>query len=286
MTENEIILVENISPAQFDKLMRKAVAYAIISIPFTYNRMNLDSLNQKIKNVAKGKIAEEILREFLLANGIEIDSAPCNTPFWAADKRDFIWGDKEWDLKNNYIYHQGYYYASGHYTDLPALIPNKNPNDQWAYRNVSKTGKAKNVAFLFSFLKNLDRYAKDGAFFEIELSFLQQKFLMELYQSYGGGSVKSEPYSESFFWTEFNSRGGPFGISFKQRPALVIGPYAESQHWELFSDTGEGPKHFGDRCLFSVINNRACTWKNLPSFASLFPEWREKMALARFRVAY
>ena len=44
----------------YDRLMAESVRYAIISLPYTINRMNLIDIQSRIANIAKGKISENI----------------------------------------------------------------------------------------------------------------------------------------------------------------------------------------------------------------------------------
>jgi hypothetical protein len=49
----------------YDRLMAESVRYAIISLPYTINRMNLIDIQSRITNIAKGKISENIFPLFL-----------------------------------------------------------------------------------------------------------------------------------------------------------------------------------------------------------------------------
>ena len=48
----------------YDRLMAESVRYAIISLPYTINRMNLLDIQSRITNIAKGKISENIFLHF------------------------------------------------------------------------------------------------------------------------------------------------------------------------------------------------------------------------------
>ena len=49
----------------YDRLMAESVRYAIISLPYTINRMNLIDIQSRITNIAKGKISEKNISSFL-----------------------------------------------------------------------------------------------------------------------------------------------------------------------------------------------------------------------------
>ena len=58
MIESDVILVDGIPRESYNQIIKKGLEYAIISIPFTYDRMGIPDLVQKIINIAKGKVAE------------------------------------------------------------------------------------------------------------------------------------------------------------------------------------------------------------------------------------
>ena len=103
MTEKEVIIVDGIPSAQYHSLIEGCVKYAIISLPFTVDRMKIPNPQQRAFNIAKGKIAESLFQFFCKNNGINPDFESCSTPFWTVDNRDFILRSTEWDIKNNFI---------------------------------------------------------------------------------------------------------------------------------------------------------------------------------------
>ena len=56
----------------YDRLMAESVRYAIISLPYTINRMNLIDIQSRIANIAKGKISEKIFLHFCDLNEIPV----------------------------------------------------------------------------------------------------------------------------------------------------------------------------------------------------------------------
>ena len=91
----------------YDRLMEESVRYSLISLPYTINRMNLLDIESRITNIAKGKISEKIFLHFCDLNEIPVKTKNCETPFYLPDKRDFILGREEWDIKNNFLRHDG-----------------------------------------------------------------------------------------------------------------------------------------------------------------------------------
>ena len=100
MKENEVIIINSIPGNTYFQIAVNAVKYAIISIPFTIDRMRLRNRNLQIFNIAKGKIAEGLFKFFCQANNIPADFEKCQTPFYQIDHRDFLLQDAEWDQKN------------------------------------------------------------------------------------------------------------------------------------------------------------------------------------------
>ena len=56
----------------YDRLMAESVRYAIISLLYTINRMNLIDIQSRITNIAKGKISEKIFLHFCDLNEIPV----------------------------------------------------------------------------------------------------------------------------------------------------------------------------------------------------------------------
>ena len=277
MKENEVIIVDNIPPDAYKKIAVEAVKYAIISVPFTIDRMALRNRNRQIFNIAKGKLAEGLFKFFCTQNNIEANFDICETPFYQIDKRDFILGYSEWDQKNNFIYHPGSLLSSHQYVNLPALVPNRpNRKDQWQKREDFYFDKTKSVKFLFTFMKAADQNRKANNFFSINLSNKQQAFLDKLYKKYKGLPQSEKPFNVIDFWEEMTSlKDDQKSFHLNDKPNLVITAYADDTHWELFFNTEH--KNFLDGTLRTKIRNKTCYLKELPSFLSLFPHLRASL---------
>ena len=63
----------------YERLVLEAVEYAILSLPYTINRMELkETSTRRIVNIAKGRLSETLLIHFCRANEIplRIDTCP------------------------------------------------------------------------------------------------------------------------------------------------------------------------------------------------------------------
>ncbi len=119
----------------YNRFIVDSVRYAIISLPYTINRMSLRDIQSRITNIAKGKISEKLFLHFCDQNEIPVQTEKCKTSFYEPDKRDFILGREEWDIKNNFLRHDEAILSSGQYLKLPALIPNRGNWDQWSKKD-------------------------------------------------------------------------------------------------------------------------------------------------------
>lgn len=315
MEPNEIIVVDGIPNNAYDSLIDDCIKYALISKPFTIRRIDKQTLEMAILNIFKGKIAESLFQYFCNANNIILDWDSCTTPFWQVDKRDFILNNKEWDIKNNFLYHTGNELTNIQYTDLPCLIPNRfsprngRPGDQWHTRNEIKNigNMITGVSYVFTFLKSQDLLAngqRSNEFFRFTITQEQLAFINNLENQYNGLPTDIEPYSEDWFWQQMMNRGSLDFIRLNYRPFLVITGYANSDHWNLFRDTGpfdrdnnwqtylpprwytktgSGSCNFMNGTLWTTITNATIPASYLPSFFSLFPQLRININCARLR---
>lgn len=299
MTENEVIIVDGIPRDEYSSLIENCVKYAIISLPFTVNRMSIPDEKKRAMNIAKGKIAETLFNYFCFRNGLSPDFNSCATPFWTVDNRDFILNGSEWDIKNNFYYCDGNEY-NGRYTNFPALIPNRFEGDQWSKKDKNLISGTNGVSFLFTFLKdaNLLNGVREREFLELNISSQQLNFIAELYQKYQGMPQTNEPFSESWFWSEFNKLGGATYYTLHDYPSLIITAYANANYWGCFQNTGKfdrtnalqdavapqwyskaqsGAINFLNGTMWTVITNMTCPISNLPSFLSMFPKLKDSM---------
>lgn len=283
MQETENIIVNGIDKDTYLSLCREAVEYAIISIPFTYNRMGVRGLRRKISNIAKGKLAEGLFFYFCESNQIAINRVAGKTPFFIPDKTDFVFKNTEWDIKNNFIYHKGDYLFKKYYKWLPALIPNHSARDQWSKRDQSVLSESYDKKYLFTFLKASDSIEERKQLIEIHLSEKQVTYLSELYEKFKNNRRPKEiPMDESSFLHQFY-KGENRALLFKLKafPQLIITGYAGAAHWHHFKDSGE-KRIWNNGLMRTVINNSYSRIHKLPSFASLIPELKNKMELAHF----
>ena len=276
MRENEVIIVNSIPDEEYDKIIINSVKYAIISLPFTIDRMELKNIYDRIRNIAKGKIAEGVFNFFCKANRINVDDSQCVTPFFKRDRRDFILSNYEWDIKNNFVKHPGQLF-SGNYTELPALIPNRYKHDQWSKRDELFHDGLKGVRFLFSFMKKRTIYA-------IELSNKQQNFVRRLYKRFQGHPQDNMPFSIKDFWEIMKDKneGKEFEVKIVDRPYLVITGYAGQKEFGLFREHDKYSSYLKG-AFRTKINNQGTLIRNLPSFASLFPHLKNGLIFGEFR---
>ena len=233
--------------------------------------MGLKDINRQIFNIAKGKLAEGLFKFFCEKNEITADFQSCETPFYQIDRRDFLLDENEWDQKNNFIYHDGELLTKHHYTNLPALVPNRpNRRDQWQKRNDHYFQTTRSVKFLFTFLRASDKNRSGGNLFSINLSAKQNAYLHRLNNKYKGLPQKEKPFSENDFWKEMTYlKDDKISFRLNEKPALIITAYADKSHWDLFFDTKN--KNFLDGTLITKIRNKTCYLNQLPSFLSKFP---------------
>ncbi len=313
MSENEVIIVDSIPQIEYDLLIEECVNYAIISLPFTVDRMNLANPVLQALNIAKGKIAERIFEFFCNGNGLNLDFDSCSTAFWCTDKRDFLFGGMEWDLKNNFVYCTNSL-LTNRYIDLPALIPDRfsptlnNPQkmDQWHKRNHKQFACSAGVGFIFTFMKGatLINGNRGLYFLEIKLSKKQLEFIENLYREFGGRPQTNEPFTQTWFWGEMANYGPANYYKINFRPALVITGYAKNAHWYLFKKTGPldyqnnyqdylnhkwynknytGSLNFLNGALWSTITNATTPIVYLPSFLLLFPQLLTNIQFGRIK---
>jgi len=276
LNENEIIVHKCSSDDEFKQLVKAALNYSIISLPFTIDRMRLKNIQSRILNIYKGKLAEHLLNDFARKAKINLDFQAGETGFWTRDIFDFSFQGIEWDIKNNFIRTEGLLPLK-EYLNLPALVPNRHKNDQW--QNALLSDKK---GFLFSFMSQ----GKFPSHKHINISGAQLAFIKKL----SGSELTrdKEPFEDDWFFGELEKRGPKPEISHIQIPELVITGYCLPQHYSQFLDT-DGKEHFNyvmfggkwytldakNRLNFreglvrTRIRNATCPVAALPSFKSL-----------------
>lgn len=309
MTEHDI-LITDFPYDIYNEIVSKQIEYSIISIPFTIDRMNQmerygiqQGIKNRIENIFKGKIAEALFESFAAYNNLSTDFLSCTTPYYQVDKRDFLYKNIEFDIKNNFIYHIDADYNL--YTHLPAMIPNRSNRDQWASRLNSHLGQS--VSYLFSFMKGADLVngQRGVSFLEINISQSQSDFLYKLWQEYKGEPQQNEPFKTEWFWNEMEKRGDLNFFELKSRPNLVLCGIADHQNWDSFKDVGPyslnnymnepiinwyrkvGQKNsikFLNGEIWGTITNRTIPIIHLKPFADVFKDFDvDNLVYARFK---
>jgi hypothetical protein len=290
MNASEVIIFDGVSPEIYQKIADKAVRYAMISLPFTFNRMVINDSERRIQNIAKGKIAELLFRYYCHVHQIPADFERCTTPFWSIDQRDFILAGKEWDIKNNFFHPKPGITLPECMTGFPALIPNHHAKDQWTKRNTTSFNSSAGVGYVFTFMPLTKAGSLTGnAFFEIILSDQTKAFINNLCKEYAGKKPTKQPFDETWFWEQAGIINDQSIAVLHDFPALYITGYVSSDQFYLFKNTGKDHVrseyvNFNDRqwyvkdskklnfmngMLFTTITNATCPVGLLPAFADL-----------------
>lgn len=284
MELHEAIIIRALNPMLFQALALKAVRYALISVPFTYNRMEKSHIFPRIENIFKGKLAEEIFYHHCQSQHIRIDFESCSTPFWMPDQRDFLWLGGEWDLKNNFFYCTDEDFENFDFTLLPALIPNTYDHDQWSKRNETLLYHCKFMAYVFSFM----RLKPDKkAFFKISLDHRQLDFIYRVIEQY-----RNLPYSkmasfETWFFQQLDFSETSDVLEIYYQPEMILTACANTKYYHLFHNTSVNDDHYAslkdlpwyekkdkvvrflDGSLVTTIRNMTCPVGLLPSFSNV-----------------
>lgn len=293
MQTNEIIVVDSIPKDSFVEIVENSLKYALISQPFTINRMGIDSIENKVLNITKGKIAEGIFEFFCHSNDIQVDFKSCETPFWKTDKRDFIFDGLEWDIKNNFFYSEKDVEIDC--STLPALIPNRHSKDQWSKRNKSEIPQSNGIGYVFTFMKMADiqNGKRTNSFIEIDISENYLRFLDKKNFKYLGQPQNTHPQKyEEEFNIIFSSQEIKGIYKIFSQPSLFITGYATYEDWTKFKDTGKnapqnymeflpngwyrvnktGSITFLNNVLTATIRNATLPVSYLRPFSQLFPK--------------
>ena len=256
----------------YNRFIVDSVRYAIISLPYTINRMSLRDIQSRITNIAKGKISEKLFLHFCDQNEIPVQTEKCKTSFYEPDKRDFILGREEWDIKNNFLRHDDAILSSGQYLKLPALIPNRGDWDQWSKKDKClHAPETESVCYLFSFMKG---WQGKTPFLSIDLTNDQNAFLIKSIQSSRKGE---KPYEANWFWTKMTElgNGNPYKYQLNFHPELILCGLAQEKDFSRFNELK--PQSFQNGLFNTRIRNRGIDIKDISSFLSLYPGLGEKM---------
>lgn len=149
----------HISNRKFKKALQYALKYAVLSLPWTVNRMHYKSdkigLEKRLLNIVLGKIPEYLLWDFFQQNGVKVISRAGETEYWEKDKFDYLielsGRLEEWDIKSLTIDFSRI--MKNDWMKLPALIPDRHRNDQWSKRFKLYSEKAICKRYLFVYLR-------------------------------------------------------------------------------------------------------------------------------------
>jgi len=252
------LFFDQIDPDVVCDAKQSALEYALISKPFTYNRMRLP-IRQCVENIAKGKFAEALVVSVLKRGGLAIDVDSCQTPFWSRDRRDFVLGNREWDVKSLYLHRLP---PNHRFEECPALIPNKSSNDQWASREMMYVPTAvAGPCYMFVFFGPVS--------VQINLNKRQEEFLFALCTRYREAESCSEPFAREWFFDEFPNLAH-VSIDLSTSPIMAITGVASSGEWGRFVRRPAGPIIVdGVQVYRTSIENMACRAGDLPSFISI-----------------
>ncbi|MEZ4910319.1 MAG: hypothetical protein R2774_05615 [Saprospiraceae bacterium] len=296
MTQDEIITVDGLPRALYDKVITEALDYALLSIAFTYDRMRKKDVKTRIHNIVKGKVAEGLFYEFCKANNIQIKTDECSTPFYLPDYRDFLYMRGEWDLKNNFYYPKENKTNYSPEIHLPCLIPDNYVGDQWTKRNKHYFTETTFVGFLFSFMP----LKSHEGFFQLHLSQAQLKFIEDVSDHFRYAMSAAMPVNERWFKEKIKAISESDVITSDYYPPLVLTACANLKYWNLYSTvgtevddqkylnhlhpvyyqlTGNVVKYMGG-CIVTTIQNKICPVEVLPSFYSINPQLKSGMKYA------
>lgn len=264
MLAHDVIIVDDLPERIENSIINKSINYALISVSYTYNRMDLDVLSQRIQNISKGKIAELIFQHYLTQRKTQVDFKSCQTPFYLPDKRDFLMGEYEWDIKNNFV-RTPKKLTKEEVIELPALIPNRPTtqyfSDQWEKRLEMKHPTSKGARFVFTFM---ERPVKKD-FIDIFVHPGLRDFYLNIKKKHPYQKDKEPPFTESWFWNEISKVDFP-DYQLNQKLRLYITAWAGLEHFPLFFNTEK--KNF-EGMIYTLIKNKTIKIHRLPAFRDL-----------------
>lgn len=263
MNSSEIIKYRIYDESIQKSIINQSIEYALLSIPFTFDRLGNRNLTKNITNIVKGKFAEHYFYQFCLDHQIQLDTSALTTPFYQADQKDFLLKNLEWDIKNNYLQHSGDLLADSDYVKQHALIPNRGPWDQWSKRLKTNHNKSTGTAYLFTFMKKSDLKDKDDLI-RLKINLDQKNFLLDLYEHYQGKHQQVSPYTKEEFWDKFFSRGPNYDYEIKEFPFLIITGIATAADFPNFYPIK--PSEMKSQYLRTIIENMGLTIESLQSF--------------------
>ena len=245
-------------------IMRKSIRYAIMSIPFTIDRMNIRNLPRRIINIAKGKFAEGVFEAFVQENGIDdIDFHSTRTPYYRVDMGDFLLGGYQFDLKNNFLRCSGF--SERDVVKFLALVPDRHKRDQWRRRfrvdDPKKSHRGK--AFLFTFMRHI--HLKIENLGEIIPA------IRDYWKRFRGRPQEREP-EEFRRRMDYLIRKHNLRAEYTPPKELLITAYANREYFHMFRYIPPGyifETRRGEECFRTKIKNRGVEIEKLPPFESL-----------------
>jgi len=266
MSASKFILLNKIPQSVQDDACRQALEYALFSLPFTVNRMAIDDINKRLENIVKGKIAEQIMLDFLIHHAFQLDIKSCETPYYLPDKRDFLLDNYEWDIKNNFLNIDDLSQIND-MKQLPALIPNRFDGDQWSKRLKLQFENKKSLICIFTFMPN--KTANGAKLFNINLNSDQEKLLKQNLEMWAGSKPTSPPFEESDLRKLFTTKQSiTESIRRNTDFQILITAIAGANQWKLFEN--KPPSSFVSGIIKTRITNQFCEVGKLPSFYELF----------------
>jgi hypothetical protein len=264
--------VEILRPAPLDALLFEEVVvdasrYALLSIAFTTNRLDKTDLKQRIINIVKGKVAESLFYHYLDEQAsIKIDKDSTATPYWLADNRDFIFLNGEWDIKNNFISSTEREFKNLSVADLPALIPDRHPYDQWSKRDVLYNAHTTYSAYVFTFMR---LQPKNKHFLTLQFSSSLEDLIIKWIEKYCSWSYGHLHQVERMIWEQiFNIDTMRSLVKIEYQPDMMITACANRRYWNRFLPCDPGSM-LCNNLYKTIIPNQYCTVSNLPAFAQL-----------------
>ncbi|MBI1183916.1 hypothetical protein GC194_06570 [bacterium] len=253
---------------EFETILEAAFRYAVISLPFTVNRMGLNNLPRRIQNIAKGKVAEAMVKQFMNEEAPDADFTSVQTPFYQTDRRDFLWQNLEWDIKNNYLKHNNMELTENELDKLPALVPARHQHDQWYKREDKHFEQSTAVAFLFTFMVGkLQKAAIDSDIIEVNLQKEHEDLLLQLCEKYRGKNFENAPFDENRFWNKWEEITLPYNPPLYRSgfiPNLYLTAVASTNEWQKFTE--KTPQAFAGGMFRTRIVNQYCPVNALLSF--------------------
>lgn len=255
-------LTENIayhaSKEKFSKAFSYALRYAIISLPWTVNRMHYSEsktgIEKRLRNIVLGKIPEYLVWDIFQQYNIRVEPWAGETEFWQKDRFDILvhldGHTEEWDIKSLTIDFSKI--AKEDWLELPALIPNRHGKDQWSKRNTLHQPSSHSKRYLFSFLEN--------PVLKFDVSESQVNAFAEINQNNKYYINQAEIILKKVGRVKYTFE--------KTEPRLVITGVASEKQWHLFRPIPKGTI-ICDGLIKTRIQNMGVEIRQLPSFLNV-----------------